>query len=159
MRTLNWPSRKTKVVQLFLIRIGLPLCLGGQLGPSKSFVSIPSFKRRSNTNWPQVLPYRRHIDSISQLNEDEKTSFADILGRITRRYDNLFSCSFAYSMGIHQRPVPRRGVNGLDHEENFAHLHLHFEPPLLRSSSVRKFLVGSVQVKFSVLSSNINQQK
>ena len=39
MRTLNWPSRKAKVVQWFLIRIGLPLYLGGQLGPSKSFVS------------------------------------------------------------------------------------------------------------------------
>jgi len=95
--------------------------------------------------WPfeiLLLPYRRHIDSISQLNEDEKTSFADILGRITRRYDNIFSCSFAYSMGIHQRPVPGRGVNGPDHENDFAHLHLHFEPPLLRSSTVRKFLVG-----------------
>lgn len=47
-------------------------------------------------------------------------------------------------MGIHQRPIPGRDVNGPDHEYNFAHLHLHFEPPLLRSSSVRKFLVGSV---------------
>jgi len=45
-------------------------------------------------------------------------------------------------MGIHQRPVPGRDVDGPDHENNFAHLHLHFEPPLLRSSSVRKFLVG-----------------
>ena len=148
MCTLNWPSRKTKVVQWFLIGIGLLLYLGGRLGPSKSFVSIPLFKWRSNTKWPQVLPYRRHIDSISQLDEDEKTSFADILGRITRRYDNLFSCSFAYSMGIHQRPVPGRGVNGPDDENNFAHLHLHFEPPLLRSSSVRKFLVGSVSRLF-----------
>lgn len=51
-------------------------------------------------------------------------------------------------MGIHQRPVPGRGVNGPDHENNFAHLHLHFEPPLLRSSTVRKFLVGSVSVIF-----------
>jgi len=95
--------------------------------------------------WPfeiLVLPYHRHIDSISQLNQDEKTLFADILARITRRYDNLFSCSFAYSMGIHQRPVPGRDVDGQDHENNFAHLHLHFEPPLLRSSSVKKFLVG-----------------
>ena len=51
-------------------------------------------------------------------------------------------------MGIHQRPVPERGVNGPDHENNFAHLHVHFEPPLLRSSTVRKFLVGSVRVIF-----------
>ena len=112
--------------------------------PFETLREFLSFNRRSNNKWLQVLPYRRHIDSISQLNQDEKTSFADILGRITRRYDNLFSCSFSYSMGIHQRPVPGRDVDGPDHENNFAHLHLHFEPPLLRSSSVRKFLVGSV---------------
>lgn len=47
-------------------------------------------------------------------------------------------------MGIHQRPVPGKDVDGKDHENNFAHLHLHFEPPLLRSSSVKKFLVGLV---------------
>jgi UDPglucose--hexose-1-phosphate uridylyltransferase len=122
--------------------------------PFETLREFLSFNRRSNNKWPQVLPYRRHIDSISQLNQDEKTSFADILGRITRRYDNLFSCSFAYSMGIHQRPVPGRDVDGPDHENNFAHLHVHFEPPLLRSSSVRKFLVGSV-IYFNLFSSNI----
>ena len=98
----------------------------------------------------QVLPYGRHIDSINELNQGEKASFADILARITRRYDNLFSCSFSYSMGIHQRPVPGRDVDGQDHENNFAHLHLHFEPPLLSSSSVKKFLVGSVIILHSI---------
>ena len=112
--------------------------------PFETLREYSFIERRSNTKWLQVLPYCRHIDSISQLNPDEKASFADILGRMTRRYDNLFTCSFAYSMGIHQRPVPGRDVDGPDHENNFAHLHLHFEPPLLRSSSVRKFLVGSV---------------
>ena len=60
-----------------------------------------------------------------------------------KRYDNLFQCSFAYSMGIHQRPVPLRAGQSAD-EENVAHLHLHFAPPLLRSASIRKFLVGYV---------------
>lgn len=98
--------------------------------------------------WPfeiLLLPYRRHIESISRLDPEEKDAFADILSRITRSYDNLFSCSFAYSMGIHQRPVPLNETTQLVAEGNdtdFAHLHLHFEPPLLRSASVRKFLVG-----------------
>jgi len=90
----------------------------------------------------QVLPYRRHIASIDQLDDAEKKAFADILSRITRRYDNLFSCSFAYSMGIHQRPVPQKGEEHAEEDGGFAHLHLHFEPPLLRSATVRKFLVG-----------------
>ncbi|KAF4578689.1 galactose-1-phosphate uridyl transferase [Pleurotus pulmonarius] len=88
--------------------------------------------------WPfelLVLPYVRHIPSIADLTNDEIASFADILSSVTVVYDNLFSCSFAYSMGIHQRPVP-------DARDDIAHLHLHFAPPLLRSASVRKFLVG-----------------
>ena len=93
-----------------------------------------------------VLPYKRHIPSIIHLTTEEKTAFAQILSQLTIRYDNLFSCSFAYSMGIHQRPTPpSSGVTPEDQdEENIAHLHLHFAPPLLRSASVRKFLVGCV---------------
>jgi UDPglucose--hexose-1-phosphate uridylyltransferase len=60
---------------------------------------------------------------------------ADILKRLTTRYDNLFQISFPYSMGFHQRPT--------DGKEHAAwHLHAHFLPPLLRSASVRKFMVG-----------------
>ena len=81
-----------------------------------------------------MLPYHRHVTSIDTLSAEEKQSFADILSRVTKRYDNLFSTSFAYSMGIHQSPTPG------SHDE--AHLHLHFAPPLLRSATVRKFLVG-----------------
>lgn len=98
--------------------------------------------------WPfeiMLLPYKRHIASIDQLTDSEKTSFADALSRITKRYDNLFQCSFAYSMGIHQRPTPAPAGSTAapeDDEENIAHLHLSFAPPLLRSASVRKFLVG-----------------
>jgi UDPglucose--hexose-1-phosphate uridylyltransferase len=81
-----------------------------------------------------VLPYKRHIAAISELSAQEKSTFADVLSQITIRYDNLFSCLFAYSMGIHQRPT----LSG----DDVAHLHLHFTPPLLRNASVRKFLVG-----------------
>ncbi|VDB93789.1 unnamed protein product [Peniophora sp. CBMAI 1063] len=87
--------------------------------------------------WPfeiLLLPYHRHITSIDTLSANEKKTFADILSRVTKRYDNLFSTSFAYSMGIHQSSTP--GSN------DEAHLHLHFAPPLLRSATVRKFLVG-----------------
>ncbi|OCH95251.1 galactose-1-phosphate uridyl transferase [Obba rivulosa] len=98
--------------------------------------------------WPfeiMLLPYKRHIPSIAHLTAEEKKSFADILSKVTKRYDNLFSCSFAYSMGIHQRPVLPSSDTAIPEdqdEDNLAHLHLHFSPPLLRSASVRKFLVG-----------------
>lgn len=88
-----------------------------------------------------VLPYKRHIPSILHLTPEEKASFADALSVVTKRYDNLFSCSFAYSMGIHQRPLPSINPE-LAEEGDIAHLHLHFAPPLLRSASIRKFLVG-----------------
>ncbi|EIN07631.1 galactose-1-phosphate uridylyltransferase [Punctularia strigosozonata HHB-11173 SS5] len=99
-----------------------------------------------------VLPYRRHVPSLLHLTAEENASFAQIISRLTKRYDNLFQCSFAYSMGIHQRPVPPSGVTleslaefdgvSSNGEQDIAHLHLHFSPPLLRSASVRKFLVG-----------------
>ncbi|KAJ3990099.1 galactose-1-phosphate uridyl transferase [Lentinula detonsa] len=94
--------------------------------------------------WPfeiLLLPYRRHIPSIFHLTPDEKTAFADILSKVTKRYDNLFSCSFAYSMGIHQRPIPLSSPEETD-EDDIAHLHLHFSPPLLRSATVKKFMAG-----------------
>lgn len=91
--------------------------------------------------YPAVLPYKRHIPSLLHLTEAESKSFAAILSELTIRYDNLFSTSFAYSMGIHQKPVPS-SEEGIDSEDDVAHLHLHFSPPLLRSATVRKFLVG-----------------
>lgn len=78
---------------------------------------------------------RRHCVSLPDLKPDERAAYADILKRITTRYDNLFLTSFPYSMGLHQSPV-----NGGDY--SFTHFHTHFYPPLLRSATVRKFLVG-----------------
>ncbi|MET8151355.1 UDP-glucose--hexose-1-phosphate uridylyltransferase [Actinoplanes sp. NPDC049668] len=87
--------------------------------------------------WPfetLVLP-RAHHGALPTLDPAQRDGLADILGRLARRYDNLFGVSFPYSMGLHQQPT-----DGADHPE--WHLHAHFYPPLLRSATVRKFMVG-----------------
>ncbi|HUI65583.1 MAG TPA: UDP-glucose--hexose-1-phosphate uridylyltransferase [Bacteroidota bacterium] len=87
--------------------------------------------------WPfeTILISRRHFGSFSSMRESEKEFLADILRRITVRYDNLFRVSFPYSAGFHQSPT-----DGKDHGE--CHFHMHFFPPLLRSATIRKFMVG-----------------
>lgn len=92
-----------------------------------------------------VLPYRRHVTSIALLTDAERIAFADMISQITTRYDNLFQCPFAYSMGIHQRPVPQ--PDSSSDNDSVAHLHIHFDPPLLRSATVKKFLVGCVAIE------------
>ncbi|WP_147820791.1 UDP-glucose--hexose-1-phosphate uridylyltransferase [Salidesulfovibrio onnuriiensis] len=87
--------------------------------------------------WPyevMLLP-RRHMASIEEMDERERADLAEAMIRLGIRYDNLFQTSFPYSMGIHQRPT-----DGGDHPE--WHFHFHYYPPLLRSASVRKFMVG-----------------
>jgi UDPglucose--hexose-1-phosphate uridylyltransferase len=87
--------------------------------------------------WPyeiMVLP-RKHHGDMTSLSEKEKEDLSDILRRICIRYDNLFSTFFPYSMGIHQKPT-----DGQAHDE--WHFHFHFYPPLLRSATVKKFMVG-----------------
>jgi UDPglucose--hexose-1-phosphate uridylyltransferase len=87
--------------------------------------------------WPfeTMLVAKRHCASIDGLTGRERDGLADILKRMTARYDRLFDVGFPYSMGFHQSPT-----DGAPHDEH--HLHLHFYPPLLRSATVRKFLVG-----------------
>jgi UDPglucose--hexose-1-phosphate uridylyltransferase len=87
--------------------------------------------------WPYetMIISKRHIQNILQFTEEEIISFASILKELTTRYDNLFNTSFPYSAGMHQMPV-----NDGAHEE--WHWHMHFYPPLLRSASVKKFMVG-----------------
>ena len=87
--------------------------------------------------WPfeTLVLSRRHLASIDQLSGAERDLLADILQRITARYDRLFRVSFPYSLGFHQRPT-----DGAEHAE--WHFHAHFLPPLLRSATVRKFMVG-----------------
>jgi UDPglucose--hexose-1-phosphate uridylyltransferase len=81
-----------------------------------------------------VLP-RRPVVWLPDLTGDERDALADILKRLTTRYDNLFEISFPYSMGWHQRPTDEKAYPAWV-------LHAHFYPPLLRSATVRKFMVG-----------------
>ena len=86
--------------------------------------------------WPfeTLVVSRRHVGTLSALNRDERHALADLLQRLTTRYDNLFTSPFPYSMGFHQRL--REEAGGPEH------MHAHFSPPLLRSASIRKFMVG-----------------
>lgn len=87
--------------------------------------------------WPFEIMVisKRHAAGLDDLSATERTDLAGILQLITSRYDNVFQVSFPYTMGFHQRPT-----DGEPHPE--WHLHAHFYPPLLRSASVRKFMVG-----------------
>lgn len=87
--------------------------------------------------WPfeTLLLSKHHLASLDELSGQERDLLADILRRTTIRYDNLFETSFPYSMGFHQRPT--------DHQSHPEwHFHAHFYPPLLRSATVQKFMVG-----------------
>ena len=87
--------------------------------------------------WPYetMIISKRQVQHVTQFNEKEKRSFASILKKLTAKYDNLFHMSFPYSAGMHQAPV-----NDGEHPE--WHWHMHFYPPLLRSATVKKFMVG-----------------
>lgn len=93
--------------------------------------------------WWAVWPFetmvisKSHKRAIVDFDAGEKALLAEAIAEITRRYDNLFETHFPYSMGIHQAPL-----DGSDEEIEASHFHLHFYPPLLRSATVRKFLVG-----------------
>ncbi len=87
--------------------------------------------------WPfeVLLLSKRHLGAMPDLTSIERDALADALQRLTTRYDNLFETSFPYTMGFHQSPTDK-----VKHSE--FHFHAHFYPPLLRSATVRKFMVG-----------------
>ncbi len=87
--------------------------------------------------WPfeVMLVSRRHCGAMPEFSDDERDGLADALKRMTTRFDNLFTTSFPYTMGFHQSPT-----DGEPHPE--WHFHAHYYPPLLRSATVRKFMVG-----------------
>lgn len=99
------------------------------------------------THWVAVVPFwaiwpfetlllpKTHIKRLTDLNAEQCEDLALILKKLTTRYDNLFSTSFPYSMGFHAAPFNQ------DSNEHWQ-LHAHFYPPLLRSATVRKFMVG-----------------
>ncbi|WP_350361985.1 galactose-1-phosphate uridylyltransferase [Enterobacter hormaechei] len=98
-------------------------------------------------HWLAVVPYwaawpfetlllpKAHVQRITELSDAQRDDLALALKKLTSRYDNLFQCSFPYSMGWHGAPF-----NG--EENQHWQLHAHFYPPLLRSATVRKFMVG-----------------
>jgi UDPglucose--hexose-1-phosphate uridylyltransferase len=87
--------------------------------------------------WPfeTLIISKRHFQNILQMSEAEKDDFARIIKRLSGIYDALFQVSFPYSAGMHQSPT-----DGQEHPE--WHFHMHFYPPLLRSATVKKFMVG-----------------
>jgi UDPglucose--hexose-1-phosphate uridylyltransferase len=100
-----------------------------------------------NERWLAVVPYwatwpfetllmpRDHVLRLPDLDDAGRNSLADILKRLLIKYDNLFEISFPYSMGWHFAPFNQQNP---DHWQ----LHAHFYPPLLRSATVRKWMVG-----------------
>ena len=103
-----------------------------------------------NDFWLAVVPYwavwpfemmllpKRHVGHLPELMDDERSALAEILKRLLTKYDNLFETSFPYSMGWHGAPFrgDQAGSTG------YWQLHAHFYPPLLRSATVKKFMVG-----------------
>ena len=87
--------------------------------------------------WPYetMIISKRHFQHIGQMTSEEKASYASIIKELTISYDNLFKCSFPYSAGIHQSPTDGKNYDGW-------HFHMLFFPPLLRSATVKKFMVG-----------------
>ncbi len=87
--------------------------------------------------WPfeTMIAPKKQYAHIAQITVEERTAFADAIAKITRAYDALFACSFPYSSGIHQCPT-----DGEEHAH--WHFHMSFYPPLLRSATVKKFMVG-----------------
>ncbi|XP_073873354.1 galactose-1-phosphate uridylyltransferase isoform X6 [Macaca fascicularis] len=90
--------------------------------------------------WPYqtlLLP-RRHVQRLPELTPAERDDLASIMKKLLTKYDNLFETSFPYSMGWHGAPTGSEAGANWDHWQ----LHAHYYPPLLRSATVRKFMVG-----------------
>ncbi|KAJ1799956.1 galactose-1-phosphate uridyl transferase [Coemansia sp. RSA 2399] len=88
--------------------------------------------------WPfeTMVVARSHVPDVAKLSAEHTRDLAAVLQELTCRYDNVFQCSFPYSMGLHQAPTAGHP------DSDACHFHMHFYPPLLRSATVRKFLVG-----------------
>ena len=103
-----------------------------------------------NEEWLAVVPYwavwpfetillpKRHVPRLPDLSQPERLSLSQTLKDLLTRYDNLFETSFPYSMGWHGAPFTEDGLSSGDYWQ----LHAHFYPPLLRSATVKKFMVG-----------------
>ncbi len=139
----NEPHKEFVHQREYLQRRGTPLLecyLKQELDRAERLVVV-------NQHWAAVVPFwaawpfetlvlpRRPLRTLLDLADDDRASLADLLKRLTTRYDNLFEISFPYSMGFHQAPFD-------DNPHPEWTLHMHFYPPLLRSATVKKFMVG-----------------
>jgi len=103
------------------------------ISENKNFVTMIPFW----AVWPyeaMIIP-KRHMNNILEMTEKEKEDFAQQLKCLTQKYDALFDTSFPYSSGIHQSPTDGK-------EYKHWHWHMSFYPPLLRSATIKKFMVG-----------------
>ncbi len=139
----NEPTKEEKHQREYYLETGCPLLLDyleREIEKGERVIL-------ANQHWTALVPYwaiwpyetlllpHRHILRLTDLASEERYSLADILKRMLSKYDNLFETSFPYSMGWHGAPTDDNG---------YAHwqLHAHFYPPLLRSATVKKFMVG-----------------
>jgi UDPglucose--hexose-1-phosphate uridylyltransferase len=140
----NEPAKEEQQQKAYLAQHGSPLLV--------DYAALEMARQErvvvENDHWVAVVPYwavwpfeilllprRRHILRLPDLVNEERHALASILKRLLTRYDNLFEVSFPYSMGWHGAPTDD---GGYPHWQ----LHAHFYPPLLRSASVKKFMVG-----------------
>ena len=87
--------------------------------------------------WPfeaMIVPKKQQVN-ILEMTEDETLQYGEAIAVLTKAYDQIFNTSFPYSSGIHQAPTDGNA-------NKHWHWHMSFYPPLLRSASVKKFMVG-----------------
>lgn len=137
------PARKSKQLQRYWKSHSRPLLLDYVKSELKKCERIVC----NNKYWVALVPYwaqwpfevmlipRFDVQHMHQLNTIQKEALASLFSEVAIRYDNLFQTSFPYSMGWHGAPFDGKG-----HAEWT--LHASFFPPLLRSASVKKFMVG-----------------
>jgi UDPglucose--hexose-1-phosphate uridylyltransferase len=139
----NEPTKEERQQRAYLAEHGLPLLV------DYANLEVDCQERIAveNEHWLAVVPYwalwpfetllmpRRHVLRLPDLDDEERNALAHILKRLLTKYDNLFEVSFPYSMGWHGAPTD---------DDDYPHwqLHAHFYPPLLRSATVKKFMVG-----------------
>jgi len=139
----NEPSKEDVAQRAYLDAYGRPLLLDYAELEAREGVRVLV----ENDDWLVVVPYwavwpfetlvlpRRHVLRLPELVARERTTLAEVLQRLLIKYDNLFETSFPYSMGWHGAPT---GSGSGVHWQ----LHAHYYPPLLRSATVKKFMVG-----------------
>jgi len=140
----NEPAKEDSHQRAYFAEHGSPLLIDYIAGEVAEGTRIIE----QNEHWLAVVPFwavwpyemmltpKRHVLRLPDLTDPERTSLAGILKLMLSRYDNLFQVSFPYSMGWHGAPT------ATTEDQSHWQLHAHFYPPLLRSSTVKKFMVG-----------------